>query len=86
MEQDALTLPYLEPALQALRGLKGTRKIFFVNNWLAAFVGGQRGAPALATVHRALERDDLEPDLRLKLLESGEELERTVRIRARYAH
>ena len=86
VEQDALTLPYLEPALQALRGLKGTRKIFFVNNWLAAFVGGQRGAPALATVHRALERDDLEPDLRLKLLESGEELERTVRIRARYAH
>ena len=85
VEQEQLTLPYLEPALRELQGLQRTRKIFFVNNWLIAFVGGQRGAAALATVQRALERDDLEHNLRLKLIEAGEELERTVRIRARYA-
>jgi len=85
VEQEQLTLPYLEPALRELQGLQRTRKIFFVNSWLTAFVGGQRGAAALAAVQRALERDDLEPSLRLKLIEVGEELERTVRIRARYA-
>ncbi|HVF44896.1 MAG TPA: M1 family aminopeptidase, partial [Pyrinomonadaceae bacterium] len=39
--QSALTLPYLEPALAELPELKRTRKIFFVNGWLAAFIGGQ---------------------------------------------
>ena len=85
VEQDALTLPYLEPALQALPELKRTRKIFFVNDWLAAFVGGQREEAALLRVRRALQRTDLEPDLRLKLLEAVDGLQRTVRIRARYA-
>jgi aminopeptidase N len=84
VEQGALTLGYLEPALQALPQLKRTRKIFFVNDWLAAFVGGQRSEEALAIVGRALGRDDLTPDLRLKLLEAVDGLERTVKIRARY--
>ncbi|PWT70549.1 MAG: peptidase M1 [Proteobacteria bacterium] len=85
VEQDALTLPYLEPALRALPELKRTRKIFFVNDWLAAFVGGQRSEAAVETVRATLKRSDLEPDLRLKLLEAADGLQRTVKIRNRYA-
>ena len=85
VEQETLTLPYLESALLALPELKRRRKIFFVNNWLAAFVGGQRSAEALEVVRGALAQVELEPDLRLKLLEAVDGLERTVRIRARYA-
>ena len=36
-QQSALTLPYLDAALGELPTLKRTRKIFFVNGWLAAF-------------------------------------------------
>jgi aminopeptidase N len=85
VEQQALTSEYLEPALRALPELKRRRKIFFVNNWLAAFIGGQRSAEALSIVQTYLTRPDLEPDLRLKLLEAVDGLERTVKIRARYA-
>jgi len=57
-----------------------------VNDWLAAFVGGQRSAQALETVARALQDERALPvDLRRKLLEVVDDLERTVRIRARYA-
>ena len=85
VEQQALTLNYLEPALRALPELKRGRKIFFVNNWLAAFIGGQRSAEALSIVQAYLTRPELEPDLRLKLLEAVDGLERAVKIRARYA-
>ena len=85
VEQQALTLDYLEPALRVLPELKRGRKIFFVNNWLAAFIGGQRSAEALSIVQAYLTRPELEPDLRLKLLEAVDGLERTVKIRARYA-
>jgi aminopeptidase N len=84
VEHETLTLPYLEPALRALPALKRGRKIFFVNNWLAAFVGGQRSPAALGTVERFLAQEELEPDLKLKLLEAMDGLERTVKIRARY--
>jgi aminopeptidase N len=85
VEQQALTSDYLEPALSVLPELKRRRKIFFVNNWLAAFIGGQRSAEALSIVQTYLTRPVLEPDLRLKLLEAVDGLERTVKIRARYA-
>ncbi|MEO8627801.1 MAG: ERAP1-like C-terminal domain-containing protein [Betaproteobacteria bacterium] len=86
VEQETLSLPWLEPALRALPELKRTHKIFFVNNWLGAFLGGQRSREALAAVEQFLQRTDTEPDLRLKVLESIDALERTVRIRARYAN
>jgi aminopeptidase N len=84
--QAELTLPFLEPALKELPKLKRTRKIFFVNGWLSAFVGGQSSASALAIVQGFLEREkSLDRDLRLKVLEVMDDLERCVRIRAKYA-
>ena len=85
VEQDDATGPYLTAALEALPALKRTRRIFFVNNWLAAFIGGQRTAPAQAQVQAFLHRTDLDADLRLKVLEALDGLERTVRVRQRYA-
>jgi aminopeptidase N len=84
-EHAGLTAALVEPALQALPALKRSRKIFFVNEWLAAFLGGQVDAGALATVERFLAQPGLDPDLRLKVLEAVDPLERAVRIRARYA-
>ena len=84
--QSELTLPYLEPALRELPDLKRTRKIFFVNGWLAAFIGGQCSERAAASVRDFLARAPaLDRDLRLKVLESSDGLERCVRIRSRYA-
>ena len=83
--QAALTLPYLAPALRALPQFKRTRKIFFVNNWLGAFLGGQCDPQALTVVEDFLRDTELDRDLRLKVLETVDGLERCVRIRARYA-
>ncbi|MEK6246277.1 MAG: M1 family aminopeptidase [Pseudomonadota bacterium] len=84
-EQAALTQPLLAEALARLPELKRTRKIFFVGNWLAAFIGGQTGPGALAEVESFLRRSDLDADLRLKVLEAMDGLERAIRIRARFA-
>ncbi|MDT5268161.1 MAG: aminopeptidase [Acidobacteriota bacterium] len=85
-QQATLTLPYLEPALAELPTLKRTRKIFFVNGWLAAFIGGQCDARAAAAVRDFLARNDaLDRDLRLKVLEAADGLERCVRIREKFA-
>jgi aminopeptidase N len=83
-EQAADTAPLLAPALAALPELKRSHKIFFVERWLAAFLGGQADAAALEEVRRAL-RANLDDDLRLKLLQAVDGLERAVRIRERYA-
>ncbi|MFL6336714.1 MAG: M1 family metallopeptidase [Pyrinomonadaceae bacterium] len=85
-QQAALTLPYLEPALAELPTLKRTRKIFFVNGWLAAFIGGQCDARAAAQVRDFLAREQtLDRDLRLKVLEAADGLERCVRVREKFA-
>jgi aminopeptidase N len=84
-QQGVLTLPHLGPALEALPRWKRTRKIFFVNNWLAAFLGGQCDERARRVVADFLLGARLDRDLRLKVLEAGDGLERCVRIRARYA-
>ena len=84
--QAALTLPYLEPALRELPALKRTRKIFFVNGWLAAFIGGQCTDEAARVVRDFLAREQsLDRDLRLKVLEATDGLERCVRVRSKYA-
>jgi aminopeptidase N len=80
--QASLTSAWLQPALDALPQLKRERKIFFVNNWLASFVGNQDSPAALKTVDDFLRQNSADPDLRLKILEVRDELERTVRIRA----
>ena len=87
IHQSELTLPYLDAALTELPKLKRTRKIFFINSWLAAFIGGQKDERALSIVQEFLKREDkaLDRDLRLKVLEAVDGLERCVKIRTKYA-
>jgi aminopeptidase N len=86
LQQSELTLPYLERALSELPTLKRTRKIFFVNGWLSSFLGGQCNQSALDTVQKFLNNNQaLDRDLRLKVLEAADGLERCVRIRGKYA-
>jgi aminopeptidase N len=84
--QSELTLPFLGRALGELPTLKRTRKIFFVNGWLAAFIGGQCNQDALKRVRTFLQRTpELDRDLRLKVMEVTDNLERCVHIKAKYA-
>ena len=80
----ALTEPYLQRALDQLPEIKRDRKIFFLGVWLAAALDGQVSAEAEAVVKQWLAKPDIDPDLRRKLLENADELERTVRIRQRF--
>ncbi|MEZ5427597.1 MAG: M1 family aminopeptidase [Pyrinomonadaceae bacterium] len=83
--QSDLTLTYLEKALAELPNLKRNRKIFFVNGWLGEFIGGQKSAEALKIVNRFLEENPgLDRDLRLKILENVDSLERAVKIRSTF--
>lgn len=78
-----LTLRYLRPSLDRLAWVRDNRRIFFLPRWISAFVGGHASAEALATVDRFLaENPALPADIRRKVLQSRDELERTVRIRA----
>ena len=80
-----LTLIYLEKALAELPNLKRTRKIFFVNGWLGAFIGGQKSEQALAIVNKFLaDNPNLDKDLRLKILENVDLIERAVKIRGKF--
>ncbi|HEY2846940.1 MAG TPA: ERAP1-like C-terminal domain-containing protein, partial [Pyrinomonadaceae bacterium] len=82
-----LSQPYLERALKELPNLKRTRKIFFINNWLAAWLGGQRNQAALDIVNKFLaDNPNLDNDLRLKVLENVDVIERAVKIRQKFAH
>ncbi|MCU1331898.1 MAG: Peptidase rane alanine aminopeptidase [Candidatus Angelobacter sp.] len=82
--QSDLTLPYLGPALDVLPQVKRERKIFFMLAWLNAFIGGQQSAAAQKQVHDFLNSATLDKDLRLKILEVVDELDRTVKIRGKY--
>jgi aminopeptidase N len=82
--QSDLTLPYLGPALDTLPQVKRERKIFFMLAWLNAFIGGQQSAAAQKQVHDFLNTAALDKDLRLKILEVVDELDRTVKIRGKY--
>ena len=85
LEHQALTLPYLKPALDSLRYIQANRRIFFLGTWLSAFLSGQTSDPALLITRRFLaEHPRLAPDLRRKVLENMDELERTVRLRRRW--
>ncbi len=82
--QSQLTAPYLQPALRALPQIKRERKIFFLVAWLDAFIGGQQSAAAQAEVHDFLRTPGLDPDLRLKILQAVDELDRTVKIQQKF--
>ena len=82
--QSSLTEPYVQPALEALPQIKQNRKIFFLVTWLDAFLGNQTSAAADHRVHQYLAMAPISPDLRLKILQAVDTLDRTVAIRAKY--
>ena len=84
-DQTALTSPYLKRSLELLPVVKQQRKIFFLVGWLTAFVGGQHSAAALSVVDDFLKQPGLDADLRLKVLQARDDLDRTVRIRSQFA-
>jgi aminopeptidase N len=82
LEQERLTFPWLRPALDSLPYIQAHRRIFFLESWLAAFLQGQTSDSALMVVREWLrEHPHLAADLRRKVLQHMDELERTVRIR-----
>jgi len=82
LEHQALSLPWLRPALDSLPFIQAHRRIFFLETWLAAFLRGQTGDSALRVTRRYLaDHPRLPEDLRRKVLQHMDELERTVRIR-----
>jgi hypothetical protein len=86
LEHQVLTLAYLRPALDSLPIVRRNRRIFFLEGWLAAFLRGQTGDCALRLVRQYFaDHPRLPEDLRRKVLQHGDDLERTVRIRSRKA-
>jgi aminopeptidase N len=80
-----LALPFLEPALERAEWIRDNRRIFFLPRWVDAFVGGHASAGALAVVDGYLERNPALPaDVRRRILQARDELERAVRIRDRF--
>jgi aminopeptidase N len=86
LEHQRLTFPYLASALDSLSFIQSHRRIFFLETWLAAFLRGQTSDSALAVVRRYLDQHPgLATDLRRKVLQHMDELERTVRINSETA-
>ncbi len=84
-EHAALTLPFLRPALDSLPFIQANRRIFFLGSWLGTFIGGQHSPEGLEVVrHYLADHPRLAKDLRQKVLQTVDELERTVRIRSRW--
>ena len=84
-EHAELTLPYLRPALDSLPFIQANRRIFFLGSWLGAFIGGQRSEAGLDTVRKYLtDHPTLPLDLKQKVLQTMDDLDRTVRIRKRW--
>lgn len=86
--QSTVTAPYLLRALNELPEVKQHRKIFFLGAWLGAFINGQDTLQscvgAQTVVHAWLADKPIDPDLRLKVLEYSDALDKTVRIRERF--
>ena len=81
-ERADLSRPYLTAALDTLPWIQQNRRIFFLGSWLGAVLGGQSSPEALSAVDGWLKAHPALPlDLRQKVLQSRDELERTVRIR-----
>jgi aminopeptidase N len=74
-------MPYLSRALGELPEIKLHRKIFFLGTWLGAFIEGQNTPEAQQVVRAWLSDPKIDRDLRLKVLESMDALDRAVLIR-----
>jgi aminopeptidase N len=85
IEHQFFTLPYLLPALDSLPYIQHHRRIFFLGAWLGSFLGGQTSPGARGLVQDYLTAHPALPlDLRQKILQNADELERTIRIRTRW--
>ena len=85
-DQAPTTAPFLTPALDSLVWIQKNRRIFFLGSWLGGFIGGQRSADALQQIDDFLrEHSTLPLDLKQKILQTRDDLERTVKIRQRFA-
>ncbi len=81
-DQDSLTRGFLVPSLDTLPWIQKNRRIFFLGAWLGATIGGQDSPEALASLDAWLaSHPTLGADLRRKVLQARDELQRTVRIR-----
>ena len=76
------TFGVLKPALDSLPYIQQNRRIFFLGSWLGAFLGGQTSEAAASVVRDWLVAHPALPlDLKQKVLQNADELDRTVRIR-----
>ncbi|HZS62794.1 MAG TPA: M1 family aminopeptidase, partial [Gemmatimonadaceae bacterium] len=81
--ESTLTQPLLMAALDTLPWIQTHRRIFFLGQWLGAFLDGQTSPESLREVDQFLSaHPNLPIDLRQKVLQAEDELSRTVRIRA----
>jgi aminopeptidase N len=77
-----LSLPYLGRALEQAVWLRDNRRIFFLPRWIDAFIGGHASAEALRIIDEHLAANpDLPADVRRRILQPRDELERAVRVR-----
>ncbi|MGH7576033.1 MAG: M1 family metallopeptidase [Longimicrobiales bacterium] len=77
-----LTLRYLRPALDRTEWIRDNRRIFFLPSWIDGFLSGLATEDALATVDAFLaERAALPEDIRRRVLQARDDLERAVRLR-----
>jgi len=80
-----MTLPYLQPALDTLPWIQRHRRIFFLGAWLGAFLDGQVSDTALRITEDFLRHSPTLPvDLKRKVVQAMDELERTVAIRRQF--
>jgi aminopeptidase N len=82
----ALTRRFVIPSLDTLPWIQRNRRIFFLGAWLNAAIGGQNSPEALTEIDAWLaSHPALGADLRHKVLQARDELERTVRIRRSFS-
>jgi len=75
----------LTKALEQLDWVKRNRKVFFMPAWINAFVNGHSSKEALEIVRAFMKNNpDLSLDIRRKLLQSLDGLERAVKIKERW--
>jgi len=85
-DHGASTQSFLVPSLDTLPWIQRNRRIFFLGAWLSAAIGGQSSPESLRLIDDWLAAHPaLAPDLRRKVLQTRDELERTVRIRKVFA-
>lgn len=78
----SMTQAFVVPSLDTLPWIQRNRRIFFLGAWLSASIGGQSSPAALQQIDQWLSAHPaLAADLRRKVLQARDELERTVRIR-----